>query len=70
MSSGCLQEVKNNGKLLKLRSQKVVIVTYERWAFTRCSNYRALTEKFWHYGWMVACIGGGGLLELLIHGGT
>ena len=32
----------------------MVIVTYERWAFTRCSNYRALTEKFWHYGWMVA----------------
>ena len=54
MSSDCFQEVKNNGKLLKLRSQKVVIVTYERWAFTRCSDYRALTENFWHYVWMVA----------------
>ena len=47
----------------------LVIVTYERWAFTRCSNYRALTEKFGIMGgWLL--IRGGGLLELLIHGGT
>ena len=45
-SSGCLQEVKNNGKSLK----KVVAVTYGRCLFTRGSDFKALTQKvlvFW-----------------------
>lgn len=29
MGRGCLQEVKNSGKLLKLTSEKAFIVTYE-----------------------------------------
>ena len=39
MSSGRLQEIKTNEKLL-------VAVSYERWPFTRGYNYRALTGKF------------------------
>ena len=42
-SSGHLQEVKNNGKSLNFRAQKVVAVTYRRWLFTRGSNCKALT---------------------------
>ena len=50
MSSGRLPEVKNNGKSLTRRAQKVVAVAYRRWSFTRDSNCKALTGKilvFW-----------------------
>ena len=58
MSSGRLPEVKNNGKSLTRRAQKVVAVAYRRWSFTRDSNCKALTGKilvFWigvaYEGW-------------------
>ena len=50
MSSGRLQEVKNNNKKNMSSPPKVVAVAYVRWSFTRSSNYRALTGKhlvFW-----------------------
>ena len=31
----------------------VVVVAYERWLFTRGSNYRALTGKIWSFGLVV-----------------
>ena len=31
----------------------VVLVAYERWLFTRGSNYRALTGKIWCFGLLV-----------------
>ena len=39
-SSGRLQEVKNNWKIIK-----VVAVAHRRWSFSRDSNYKALTGK-------------------------
>ena len=52
MTSGRLQEVKNNGKSLTVarQAQKVVAVAYRSWLFTRGSNCKALTGKtlvFW-----------------------
>ena len=43
MSSGRLQELKNNRKSLNFQAQKVVAVAYRRWSFTRGSNCKALT---------------------------
>ena len=45
MSSGRLQELKNNRKSLNFQAQKVVAVAYMRWSFTRGSNCKALTGK-------------------------
>ena len=45
MSSGRLQELKNNRKSLNFQAQKVVAVAYRRWSFTRGSNCKALTGK-------------------------
>ena len=45
MSSGRLQEVKNNKKALNFQAQNVVAVAYRRWSFTRNSNCKALTGK-------------------------
>ena len=50
MSSGRLQELKNNIKSLNFQAQKVVAVAYMRWSFTRVSNCKALTRNvlvFW-----------------------
>ena len=45
MSSGRLQELKNNRKSLNFQAQKVVAVAYRRWSFTIGSNCKALTGK-------------------------
>ena len=47
MSSGRLQELKNNRKSLNFQAQKVVAVAvaYRRWSFTIGSNRKALTGK-------------------------
>ena len=42
---GRLLELKNNGKSLNFQAQKVVVVGYRRWSFTRDSNCKALTGK-------------------------
>ena len=50
MSSGRLQEVKNNGKSLTIRPKKWSQSLTEGVPFTRGSNCRALTDKnlvFW-----------------------
>ena len=50
MSSGRLQEVKNNEKLQCRYFKKCAAVAYERWSFSKGSNYRALTGKIWCFG--------------------
>ena len=62
MSSGPLQEVKNNGKSLTVRPQKVVMVAYRRWLFTRGYHCKALAGEilvFWIGGhlWEVVAYG-------------
>ena len=64
LSSGRLQEVQNNGKSLNFQSQKVVVVAYRRWSFTRGSNCKALTGKMLVF-WI-----GGSLREVVAHGGS
>ena len=53
-----LQEVKNNGKSLNFRAQKVVAVAYRSWSFTRGSNFKALTGKILVYGRLTLTTGG------------
>ena len=64
MSSGRLQELKNNRKSLNFQAQKVVAVAYRRWSFTRGSNCKALTGKILVF-WI-----GGRLWEVVAHGGS
>ena len=45
MSSGRLQQLKNNRKSLNFQAQKVVAVARRRWSFTRGSTCKALTGK-------------------------
>ena len=47
-----------------LLPQKVVAVAYERWSFTRGSNYRAFTGNIFVF-WI-----GGRLREVVAHGGS
>ena len=42
---GLLLELKNNRKSLNFLAQKVVVVAFKRWSFTRGSNCKALTGK-------------------------
>ena len=54
------------GKLLKVKPQKAVIVTYERWTFI---YKRFQLQGFdWMGRWLL--IGACGLLELLTYGST
>ena len=46
-SSGSLQEVKNNAKYLNFEAQKVDVVAYRRWLFTRGTSCKALALVFW-----------------------
>ena len=55
MTSGHLQELKNNGKSLNFQSQKVVAVTYRNRSFTRGSNCEALTGKILVF-WIGGCL--------------
>ena len=64
MSSGRLQELKNNRKSLNFQAQKVVAVAYRRWSFTRGSTSKALTGKVFLF-WI-----GGRLWEVVAHGGS
>ena len=64
MSSDRLPEVKNNGKSLTRRAQKVVAVAYRRWSFTRDSNCKALTGRILVF-WI-----GGRLRGVVAHGGS
>ena len=50
MSSGRLQEVKNNGKSLTIRPKRWSQSPTEGVPFTRGSNRKALTEKIWCFG--------------------
>ena len=59
-SSGCLPEVKNNGKSLNFQA-------YKRWSFTRGSKcIKALTGKVLVF-WIAI---GGRLWEVVAHGGS
>ena len=68
--SGCgggrLQESNHRGpwKIINRQAQKVVVVAYRRWSFTRGSNCNALTEKILVF-WI-----GGRLREVVAHGGS
>ena len=64
MSSGRLQEVKNNGKLLKRQPRNVVEVAYRRWWFTRGSYCKAFAGKMLVF-WIVCR-----LWEVVVHGGS
>ena len=48
MSSGRLQELKNNGKSLNFQAQKVVMVAHRRW-----KSFGVLDR------WSLTCMGGG-----------
>ena len=45
MSSGHLQEVKKKMENINHKAQKLVMVAYRGWSFTRGSNCKALTGK-------------------------
>ena len=51
-------------KLINRQSQKVVVVAYSVWSFSRSSNYKALTGKNLVF-WISGC-----LREVVTHGGT
>ena len=51
-------------EIINRQAQKVVVVAYRRWSFTRGSNCKALTGKI-----LVFCIGGR-LQELVVHRGS
>ena len=50
-------------EIINRRAQKVVAVPYRRWAFTRSSNFKALTGKILVF-WIA-----GRLREVVAHGG-
>ena len=56
-------------KIIMPSPQTVVALAYERWSFTRMSNYRALTGKIWCLD-RKSHIGGGRLREVVAHGGS
>ena len=64
MSSGNLQEVKNNGRLLNHQPRNAATVAYRRWSFTRGSNCKALTMRT-----LVFSIGGC-FLKVVPHGSS
>ena len=76
MSSGRLQEVKNNETSLNVQAQKEVVVAYRRWLFIRGFNSysycKALTGKvlvFWIGGrsWDVVAYERWSHIEVRLH---
>ena len=59
MSSGHLQELKNNGKSFNFQAQKVVMVAHRRWKSLGVLDRRSLT-----------CMGGGCLWEVDRYGSS
>lgn len=59
MSSGHLQELKNNGKSFNFQAQKVVMVAHRRWKSFGILDRRSLT-----------CMGGGLLWEEDVYGSS
>ena len=61
-----LKSGKNNGKLLNRLPRKVVAVAYRRWSFTITNNCKASKGNIL----LFLLIGGGGLGEVVAHGGS
>ena len=61
---------KKQWKIINSQAQRVVMVTYRRWSFTRGSNCKALTRENCGVSDWQPLMEGGRLWEVVAHGGS